>query len=564
MKDREVKPIGKVNGNVRKEKPVRKSIGRNKGEVDDYQDHVIMALHSDNDNLSSHEDSSSSEDNNYSSDNNTFLSNDSIHRDIADDSIGNKSETSSTVLIKKRIRQQRNKALIATIYLCMLAYSRSKYANLFQMVAGYFAFAQNMPKRYVEVFHKMGLLVTSETVYKALTANSEAVLQTLWERVRNKLLSRYYKKQLCVQKKEVDGQILPKYWKWRMPLKKMQCAVQAADILPLLTLPHDESKISGTIEILQEIVARLGLDPHILHDKKVMFKGDYMTVRNITRAIYCKQEEPKSEVADLLEAQQQKWPHVRQAPQTAPDWLKLCRQLIDQLSRKKERNICRENALLLTSCGLLYLDFVDACREGYSGRAEKCIKMFAILLQDSKSKNYAAESWLDYCLINISGRKSKFYADDRFGETIIKLNKKKVRPSSNAKSDEFLRETIALNVMSLWKSKEVLAQATSTTRHGSRHSVVDTTVDVDFLVKLLLEINIFDMQPGRGADRTEFKDLYTQGSIAINSDAPLQKYFSRARGRWEEHVADSGVRNQEEGDTDEDYYTNSEYQSDEF
>ena len=174
------------------------------------------------------------------------------------------------------------------------------------------------------------------------------------------------------------------------------------------------------------------------------------------------------------------------------------------------------------------------------------------------------QAWLDYCLINISGRKGKFYADDRFGETIIKLNKEKVRPSSNAKSDEFLRKTIALNVMSLWKSKEVLAQATGATRHGSRHSVVDTTVDVDFLVKLLLEINIFDMQPGRGADGTEFKDLYTRGSIAINSGAPLQKYLSRARGRWEEHVADSGVRNREEGDTDEDYYTNSEYQSDEF
>ena len=43
-KDREVKPIGKVDGNVRKEKPVRKSIGGNEGEVDDYQDHVIMAL----------------------------------------------------------------------------------------------------------------------------------------------------------------------------------------------------------------------------------------------------------------------------------------------------------------------------------------------------------------------------------------------------------------------------------------------------------------------------------------------------------------------------------------
>lgn len=35
-KNREGKPIGKVDGNVRKEKPVRKSIGGNEGEVDGY------------------------------------------------------------------------------------------------------------------------------------------------------------------------------------------------------------------------------------------------------------------------------------------------------------------------------------------------------------------------------------------------------------------------------------------------------------------------------------------------------------------------------------------------
>lgn len=76
-----------------------------------------------------------------------------------------------------------------------------------------------------------------------------------------------------------------------MPLKEIQCAVQAADILPLPTLSFDESKISGTIEILQELVIRLGLNPQILHGKKVIFKGNYMTVRNITWAIYYKQEE---------------------------------------------------------------------------------------------------------------------------------------------------------------------------------------------------------------------------------------------------------------------------------
>lgn len=62
--------------------------------------------------------------------------------------------------------------------------------------------------------------------------------------------------------------------------------------------------------------------------------------------------------------------------------------------------------------------------------------------------------------------------------------------------------------MSLWRSKKVLAQSTWATHHGSRHSVVDTTADLGFLVKPLLEIKIFDTQLGRGANGTEFKDLY--------------------------------------------------------
>ncbi len=39
--------------------------------------------------------------------------------------------------------------------------------------------------------------------------------------------------------------------------------------------------------------------------------------------------------------------------------------------------------------------------------------------------------------------------DNRFGERIILLNKKKVHSFVNAKSDEFLWEIVALNILSL-------------------------------------------------------------------------------------------------------------------
>ncbi len=39
----------------------------------------------------------------------------------------------------------------------------------------------------------------------------------------------------------------------------------------------------------------------------------------------------------------------------------------------KERDVIRENALIVLNLGLLYLDFVDACCGGFSAQVEKCV-----------------------------------------------------------------------------------------------------------------------------------------------------------------------------------------------
>ena len=87
-------------------------------------------------------------------------------------------------------------------------------------------------------------------------------------------------------------------------------------------------------------------------------------------------------------------------------------------------------------------------------------------------------------------------ADDRFGEKIILLNKEKVRPSSNAKSDEFLRETVALNVLLLWSCKEAVSRATGATSHGNCHSFIAKLSDVSLLVKHMIEDSIFKEKLG--------------------------------------------------------------------
>lgn len=78
-----------------------------------------------------------------------------------------------------------------------------------------------------------------------------------------------------------------------MPLKKMQCAKEKANILPLPTLPYDKSKISKTIDILGELIQRLDPDDYVFKDKVMMAKKHWLTIWNITQAIYQKQEKPE-------------------------------------------------------------------------------------------------------------------------------------------------------------------------------------------------------------------------------------------------------------------------------
>lgn len=165
------------------------------------------------------------------------------------------------------------------------------------------------------------------------------------------------------------------------------------------------------------------------------------------------------------------------------------------------------------------------------------------------------QAWYDYCLINPSGRTNKFMADDRFGEKIILLNKEKVRPSSNAKSDEFLRETVALNVLSLWSCKEAVSRATGATSHGNRHSLVAKLPDVSLLVKHMIEDSIFKEKLGRTGIRNNsamsaFPDMWYIGAGRLSSGKVLSRYVKSARGNWDNYNQDDESSSDAAGDDD--------------
>lgn len=86
--------------------------------------------------------------------------------------------------------------------------------------------------------------------------------------------------------------------------------------------------------------------------------------------------------------------------------------------------------------------------------------------------------------------------------------------------------------MSLWKSKKFLAQAISVTSHGDHHSMVENYPDMQFLIGLILESLISQLQPDWRSEIKEFKDLFAVGSPIIGGRISINWYKNRAWNNW--------------------------------
>ncbi len=79
--------------------------------------------------------------------------------------------------------------------------------------------------------------------------------------------------------------------KWQAPLQEVLCRIEKADIILLPTLLLDKALIAGYINILKEYLKRLEIEDLVILNKLFIFKSDFFTRRNVTRAIYQRQEE---------------------------------------------------------------------------------------------------------------------------------------------------------------------------------------------------------------------------------------------------------------------------------
>jgi hypothetical protein len=104
------------------------------------------------------------------------------------------------------------------------------------------------------------------------------------------VLKRHFNTAMSKQKDPETRQ--PRYSVPFPPLANIRVKENRARILTFQALDMDESSISGTIDILKALVDELGIDSDDVDNREVMLHGDYLTVRNVTRAMFRRLVEP--------------------------------------------------------------------------------------------------------------------------------------------------------------------------------------------------------------------------------------------------------------------------------
>ena len=221
----------------------------------------------------------------------------------------------------------------------------------------------------------------------------------------------------------------------------------------------------------------------------------------------------------------------------------------------EERDIIFENSLLLCQQGLVYRDFSSAVSAGDPGRLKHILSVWTTQLHGTSNINYPREMlhlmacltkiwtpemqniWMQNCLVNPSGERGKWMADDLFGEYVVREIKAKINPSTNVLSDRHLCETIASQVMSLYACKKTMARECCSRNYGIRSTELSTSFDVAHLTRTLLEETIARFTPNRvrneqGTDYWSAPDLLSVGAAKLASGIPLKKYRERARYFW--------------------------------
>jgi hypothetical protein len=227
-----------------------------------------------------------------------------------------------------------------------------------------------------------------------------------------------------------------------------------------------------------------------------------------------------------------------------------------------ERDRTYENAILFMQQAMVVRIFLHACRIGDTGVVVDCISVFAVWFQATGKYNYARETihmkaclsklwsaefrdfWLDFCLINPSGKKEGWMPCDYFGEYVVREVKAMMHNDTGEVHDRFLRETLSPLIMNFREIRQVM-EVQCGVPFSSQHSTpVDSSADVAAIAIRLIAEGVFRWESGR--DGPTCKDLFLDGQTALAGMKPMLKYIGHIKRRlWQ---TDSTLELEEETD----------------
>lgn len=96
------------------------------------------------------------------------------------------------LLLEEKTFYRCNKATVALAVICMLCYACNEHSNLLQAVNGHLLFVHNISKRYIKIFHQLGIIALYKSICRTLNANALAVKEILQEKVTKKQFFIFY------------------------------------------------------------------------------------------------------------------------------------------------------------------------------------------------------------------------------------------------------------------------------------------------------------------------------------------------------------------------------------
>jgi hypothetical protein len=212
-----------------------------------------------------------------------------------------------------------------------------------------------------------------------------------------------------------------------------------------------------------------------------------------------------------------------------------------------ERDRTYENAILFMQQAMIVGIFQYACRIGDSGVVVDCVSIFAVWFQITGKYNYARETihikaclaklwspefrdfWLDFCLINPSGKKEGWMPCDYFGEYVVREVKAMMHNDKGEVNNRFLRETLSPLIMNFREIRKVMEDQCGVPFSSQHSTPVDSSADVAAIANRLVADGVFRVEGGR--DGMKCKDLFLDGQTTLGEMKPLLKYIGHIKKR---------------------------------